>query len=114
MSASVQLDGQRLRLQGELDFVTAVALRDELERAIAASAGQSRTLDFSAVSQSNSVGLSLLLCAARTAGEHQVTLQIAGLPAGLISMANVCGLDDWLNTLSADPLSTKEIPHAAQ
>lgn len=58
MKASVQRDGQHLRLQGELDFVSAVELRDELAAAIAASAGQSLTLDLSAVSRSNSVGLS--------------------------------------------------------
>ncbi len=114
MSASVLHEGQQLRLQGELDFVSAPALRDALSSAIVASAGQSLTLDFSAVSHSNSVGLSLLLSAAHTAHEHKVSLQIAELPAGLVSMAGVCGLDDWLNTLSADPLSTKEIPHAAQ
>lgn len=114
MSASVQQQGQQLRLQGELDFVSAPALREALTNAIAASAGQALILDFSAVSRSNSVGLSLLLSAARTAHEHRVNLQIAELPVGLISMAGVCGLDDWLNTLSADPLSTKETPHAAQ
>ena len=114
MSVSVQQDGQRLRLQGELDFAGAPALRDALSSAIVASAGQALILDFTAVSHSNSVGLSLLLSAARTAREHKVDLQLAGLPAGLISIAGVCGLQDWLNTLSADPLSTKENPHAAQ
>ena len=113
MSAQVRHEGQQLRVQGELDFVSAPALRDALARAIVASAGQPLTLDFSAVSHSNSVGLSLLLSAARTAHEHKVSLQVARLPAGLISMAGVCGLNDWLNRLSADPLSTKEMPHAA-
>ena len=114
MSASVQRDGQRLRLQGELDFADAAALRDELASGIAASAGQPLTLDFSDIRRSNSVGLSLLLSAARIAREHQVSLQVAGLPDGLQSMAAVCGLDDWLDTLSADPFSTKEIPDAGQ
>lgn len=113
MKASVQRDGQYLRLQGELDFVSAVELRDELAAAIAASAGQSLTLDLSAVSRSNSVGLSLLLSAARSAAEHKVSLQTTGLPAGLLSMAGVCGLNEWLDTLSAEPLSTKETPDAA-
>lgn len=114
MSASVHLDGQRLRLQGELNFATAAALRDELASEIASNAGQTLTLDFSDIQRSNSVGLTLLLSAARTAREHQVALQIAELPDGLRSMAAVCGLDDWLNTLSADPFSTKEIPNAGQ
>lgn len=114
MRATLQRDGQRLRLHGELDFDGAAALRNELERAIADYACQSVILDFAAVTRSNSVGLSLLLSAARSAGEYEVTLQVAELPAGLLSMAGVCGLDDWLETLSADPLSTKEIRHAGQ
>lgn len=113
MTASVLREGQQLRLQGTLDFASAPALRDELTSAIIASAGQPLTLDLSAVSHSNSVGLSLLLSAVRAAREHKISLQVAGLPAGLLSMAGVCGLDDWLNTLSADPFSNKEIPHAA-
>lgn len=114
MSASLQRDGQRLRLQGELDFVSAGPLREQLADAILDSAGQSLLLDFSDITRSNSVGLSLLLSAARSAAQHRVTLQAMGLPAGLLSMAGVCGLDEWLETLSADPLSTKEIPDAAQ
>ena len=114
MSAAVQVDGQRLRLQGELNFAVAAALRAELASVIAASPGKPMTLDFSDIRRSNSVGLSLLLSAARTAREHQVDLQITGLPDGLQSMAAVCGLDDWLDTLSADPFSTKEIPDAGQ
>jgi len=114
VSAAVQVDGQRLRLQGELNFAVAAALRAELASVIAASPGKPMTLDFSDIRRSNSVGLSLLLSAARTAREHQVDLQITGLPDGLQSMAAVCGLDDWLDTLSADPFSTKEIPNAGQ
>lgn len=114
MSAAVHVDDQRLRLQGELNFATAAALRDELASIIAANPAQPLTLDFSDIRRSNSVGLSLLLSAARTAREHQVDLQVTGLPEGLQSMAAVCGLDDWLDTLSADPFSTKEIPDAGQ
>lgn len=114
MSATIHADGSRLTLQGTLDFVSAPALRDELERAIARYAGRSLILDFSEVTRSNSVGLSLLLSAARTADSCKVALHIAGLPAGLLSTAGVCGLDEWLETLSADLLSTGEIPHASQ
>lgn len=114
MSARLLHDAERLRLEGELDFVSAIALREELARAIATSAGQSLTLDLSGVTRSNSVGLSLLLSAARTAREHQVQLQASALPAGLLSMAAVCGLDEWLENLSAATVSTMEIPNAGQ
>lgn len=112
MSASVQRDGQRLRLAGDLDFASAGALREQLTALIAGSAGQTLILDLSAVSRSNSVGLSLLLSAARSAEEHKVDLHTSGLPSGLLSMARVCGLDDWLQKLSVEPLDLKETPHA--
>lgn len=114
MSATLHADGARLRLQGALDFAGAPALRADLQRAIASHSGRTLTLDFSEVVRSNSVGLSLLLSAARTAQQSQVALQLAGLPAGLVSMAEVCGLDEWLKTLSADKPSDREIPNAAQ
>jgi phospholipid transport system transporter-binding protein len=112
VSASVQRDGQCLRLAGELDFASAGALREQLTALIAGCAGQALTLDLSAVSRSNSVGLSLLLCAARSADEHKVDLRAAGLPSGMLSMARVCGLDNWLQQLSVEPLDLKETPHA--
>jgi phospholipid transport system transporter-binding protein len=103
VSARIHTDGSSLKLQGALNFVSAPALRAELERAIAEKGGRSLLLDFSEVTRSNSVGLSLLLSAARTADACKVALRVAGLPAGLLSMAGVCGLDEWLDTLSAEP-----------
>ncbi|MEJ6655599.1 MAG: STAS domain-containing protein [Pseudomonas sp.] len=105
-------DGKRLRLEGELDFVSVIPMREELDRFLTASAGTQVTLDLSGVTRVNSVGLSLLLSAARTAQASKVQLQADGLPAGLMSMATVCGLDAWLETLSAATVSTMEIPHA--
>ena len=105
-------DGERLRLEGELDFVSVIPMRAELDRFLKASAGKQVTLDLSGITRINSVGLSLLLSAARTAQASQVQLQADGLPAGLMSMATVCGLDAWLETLPAATVSTTEIPHA--
>jgi len=111
-TATLHPDGSRLSLRGALDFTGAAALRTDLQRAIASRSGKAVTLDFSEVVRSNSVGLSLLLSAARTAQQYQVALQLAGLPAGLLSMAQVCGLDDWLETLSADEPGDREILNA--
>ena len=114
MSATATLhpDGSRLSLRGALDFTGAAALRTDLQRAVASRSGSALTLDFSEVVRSNSVGLSLLLCAARSADEHKVDLRAAGLPSGMLSMARVCGLDNWLQQLSVEPLDLKETPHA--
>ena len=114
MKARLVHDAECLRLEGELDFVSVMPLHDELKGFIAASAGKQVTLDLSGLTQVNSVGMSLLLMAARVAEEHQVRFQATGLPDGLISMATVCGLNDWLNTLSAATGSTREIRNAGQ
>lgn len=107
-------EGERLRLEGELDFVSAIPVREALDSFLVGSAGKRVVLDLSGVTRVNSVGLSLLLSAVRTAQRSKVQLQATGLPAGLMSMAAVCGLDDWLETLSAASGSTTEIPHAGQ
>lgn len=114
MKARLVHDAERLRLEGELDFVSVMPLHDELKNFIAASAGKQITLDLSGLTHVNSVGMSLLLMAARIAEANQVQLQATGLPDGLMSMAAVCGLDDWLNTLSAATGSTMEIRNAGQ
>ncbi len=114
MTARLVQDAERVRLEGELDFVSVMPLHEELKRLIAASAGTQVILDLSGLTRVNSVGMSILLMAARVAGANQVHLQVTGLPAGLISMAAVCGLDEWLNTLSAATGSTMEIRNAGQ
>lgn len=100
MSASIASDKDGLiRLEGELDFTSAVALRAELEQAVKAQSGDV-TLDFAGVSHTNSVGLSLILVAARALGEGNGNLRLQNLPAGLQSIARVCELEDWLGTLT--------------
>jgi len=89
-----------LRLEGELDFSSAVTVRPELERHVAA-AGSSVCLDFSGVTRVNSVGLSLILVAARIVEARQGSLTVSGIPAGLRSIAVVCGLDQWLESIAA-------------
>lgn len=114
MNARLVRDAEHLRMEGELNFDSVMPLHDELKRFIAASKGKQVTLDLSGLTQVNSVGLSVLLMAARVAEANQVALQATGLPDGLLSMAAVCGLDDWLNTLSAATDSTMEIRNAGQ
>ena len=88
-----------LRLEGELDFASAVAVRPELERQVRA-AGSSATLDLSGLTRVNSVGLSLILVAARIVESQGGSLAVRGVPAGLQSMAVVCGLDQWLDSIA--------------
>ncbi|GGE48639.1 hypothetical protein GCM10007421_23640 [Halopseudomonas oceani] len=94
--ASVQTDAQGVvRVAGVIDFESASALRARLEEI----AGQEQgplVLDMSDVTQANSVGLSLILRIADCCQQQGRQLQLRQVPAGLQSIARVCGLDDWL------------------
>ncbi|GAA6132946.1 STAS domain-containing protein [Halopseudomonas sabulinigri] len=99
--ASVQTgENGLLQLQGELDFVSVLAVREQLAERIAASRGDIM-LDLSGLQRVNSVGLSLLLRVAEQAAEAGRNLRLRGVPAGLQSIAEVCGLDTWLHQVSA-------------
>lgn len=100
MSASIASDkGGLIQFEGELDFNSAVSLRSELEQAVRTQSGDV-TLDFAGVSHTNSVGLSLILVAARALDGRNGNLRLQNVPAGLQSIARVCELEDWLGTLT--------------
>ncbi|UJJ30645.1 STAS domain-containing protein [Halopseudomonas maritima] len=94
--ARLQVDADGVvQLHGALDFDSAPALREQLLDAAAQGQG-ALVLDFAQVTQANSVALSLLLRAAEQASRNGRGLQLRALPAGVQSMARVCGLEDWL------------------
>ncbi len=100
MSASITSDNSGLiLLEGELDFTSAVSLRTDIEEVIKAQSGDV-TLDFAKVTLTNSVGLSLILVAARALEGQAGSLRLKNVPAGLQSIARVCELEDWLATLT--------------
>ncbi len=107
MSAQLISDQQHIRLQGEIDFANAKALQVQLSAAVT-QAGSQVCVDLSGVEHANSVGLSLLLSAARNADERGARLTFSGLPKQLQSMAAVCGLDDWLAEHAAEPVEQQE------
>lgn len=98
----VSTDGATIGIEGELDFVTAVTLRPELEAAIDG-AGKDVVLDLSGVSRANSVGLSLVLVAARRVREKGGNLRLTEVPQALRSIATVCQLDEWLASVTLSP-----------
>ncbi|MEH6565722.1 MAG: STAS domain-containing protein [Halopseudomonas sp.] len=100
-TASVHADDQGvLQLTGVLDFVSVLPLREQLMQRIAAGRG-AIILDLSGLQRVNSVGLSLLLRVAEQAEQSERALHLRGVPAGLQSIAAVCGLDGWLQQVSA-------------
>ena len=101
--ATLQVDAEGVvLLSGELDFASAPALREQLLDAAGRGQGP-LVLDFAQVTQANSVALSLLLRAAEQAQRAGRSLQVRSLPAGLQSMAQVCGLEDWLQQSAQAP-----------
>ncbi|MAD00501.1 MULTISPECIES: STAS domain-containing protein [Pseudomonas] len=101
--ARLQVDADGvLQLAGELDFVSAPLLREQLLAAVESGQGP-LVLDFAQVTQANSVALSLLLRVAEQASRSARELQVRALPAGVQSMARVCDLEDWLQQHTQAP-----------
>lgn len=100
MTAQVLIDKQCVRIEGALDFHTAMDVRAQLQRALQVVQGD-MVLDLAGVEHANSVGLSLILLLARGLEARNSRLQIQNMPAGLQSIARVCELEDWLDGLAA-------------
>lgn len=81
-----------LQLAGELDYLSAPALREQGARLIAASQGAACVIDCATVVKSSSVGLSLLLAFMRDASTAGKSLSVRGLPEDMREIAGVCGL----------------------
>lgn len=93
----------QLQLAGVLDYSTGPVLREQGARLIAASASAQLAIDCTAVEKSSSVGLALLLAYMRDAAAAGKTLAIAGLPADMRQIAQVCGLLELLPLQDAQP-----------
>lgn len=85
-----------LALDGQIDLRVGSELRLAARRLLAASRGTQLTLDCAGISQSSSVGLSLLLCLLRDARATGKTLVVRNLPADMRQIAEVYGLLELL------------------
>lgn len=85
-----------LALQGVIDMHVGAELRDAARRLLAASSSRDLWIDCAAVTQSSSVGLSLLLCLLRDAQATGKSLQIRNLPSDMRQVAEVYGLLELL------------------
>lgn len=93
--ALVTLAGDRLTVSGDIDPLTAVAVRKQGEALILGSKTD-LTVDLSAMGTAHSVVLSLLLCWQRLARGRGQALQFTGVSERLGSLAALSGLDDQL------------------
>lgn len=101
MSAQLKSgEAGHILLEGKVDFASAMGLRQELEKAVAQVQG-TVTLDLAGVTHANSVGLSLILFVARIVTARDDQLRVVHLPDGLLSIARVCELEDWLTSVAA-------------
>ena len=86
-------EGDWMALAGALDMNTVPALYDAgLQRL----ASEDLRVDFSQVVSVDSAAVSMLLGWARAAHRSRHTLQLAGLPEDLLSLARLYGVDELL------------------
>lgn len=79
-------------LAGELDYLSAPALREQGARLLKGSQASAFVVDCSGVEKSSSVGVSLLLAFMRDASAAGKTLTVRSLPKDMHEIAGVCGL----------------------
>ncbi|WP_246480553.1 STAS domain-containing protein [Motiliproteus sediminis] len=98
MGSGLQLrtiDAHQARLEGEIDFATVVAVREQGEQLLREGSGE-LSFDFAGVVQTNTAALTLLLCWKRAASACGRELRFTNLPSELHSMAAVSELEELL------------------
>ncbi|TGN39999.1 STAS domain-containing protein [Marinobacter confluentis] len=95
----LELEGDCLKLSGDIGPANVGGIRSEGERLIAG-LDQDITVDLSRLGAAHSVVLSLLLCWARLARSRNQVLRVEGAGERLRSLAALSGLDEHLPGLS--------------
>lgn len=95
MAAQIQLTDGILRVSGELNAKTVPQLLNDSAR-LFKQAGERISVDLAAVSRADSSGLALLIDWMRTARQNQQQLTFRRLPAQLLEMARVSGIEELL------------------
>lgn len=88
-----------LRVSGELNFDSVVMLREK-GAALLKEADSKCEIDLSGVTRAGSAGVSLLLSWLRCAAAREIELVYSHLPADLLGVARVSGIDQFLPTVS--------------
>lgn len=99
MKPDVQLENGCLRVTGDIDPETVVAVRRLGETLIAQDSGELE-VDLSRLGAAHSVVLSLLLCWARHARARQMSLVFTGASERLRSLAALSGLQHHLKGMA--------------
>jgi phospholipid transport system transporter-binding protein len=97
MNAAFEIqEGERARLSGALNFATVRTLLAEGQSAI--NGGRAAIIDLSAVSQSDSAGLALLIEYLSIAKEAKRALHYENIPAQIQELARLSEVEALLNT----------------
>lgn len=94
----IENEDGRLVMRGRLSVTTVPAL---FEAGLQHITREDMLVDFSAVEEVDSAAVSMLLGWARAAQRSQRKLRVTGLPANLLSLARLYGVDDLLPQQSA-------------
>lgn len=87
-----QIIGDKLRVDGLLTVETTHSSYDSL-----VSQGAVKEIDLSQVQRADSAALALLLAAQRRAERAGQPLRVTGAPSNLSVLAQLYGVDDWIN-----------------
>ena len=95
MSAGARLavDGDCMRVSGELDFATVIPLQPEGDQWLRTQAPAACRLDLGDVTRSNSAATALLLAWLRTAAAAGKTLRVENVPEPLRGLLHLASLD---------------------
>lgn len=96
VTASLSFTGDCMRVAGEVDFDSVVALESEGEAWLRGPAPASCRVNLSAVDRCNSAGTALLISWRRTAAAVGKVLAIEQVPQSLAALIHLGGLDDAL------------------
>ena len=83
-----------LGVSGVLSFDTAGSALQAIQSSLAS--GRVAQLDLAGVSHSDSAGLACVLAAAADASLRGCPIQVVGMPAGMLTLAQVCEVDRLL------------------
>lgn len=94
--ARLTIDGDCMRVTGELDFASVIPLQVEGDRWLRTQAPEACRLDLGGVTLSNSAGTALVLSWLRSAANAGKSLQIENTPDPLQALLHLAGLDHLL------------------
>lgn len=97
MSKVVRVDDGRMAVEGDMQVATAASLRAQGEALLEALASPV-TVDLQGATNVGSVGVSVLLCWMRKAGQLGKQLKVVNMPDKMRDVSRVSGLDQFLNS----------------